>query len=87
MGYTEYEELAAQFGVPFVVGGFEPLDLLEAILMLVRQLEEGRAEVENQYVRSVTRDGNETARRRMFEVFEVSGRKWRYRDYEKGEGW
>ena len=55
MGYTEYEELAAQFHVPFVVGGFEPLDLLEAILMLVRQLEEGRAEVENQYVRSVTR--------------------------------
>jgi len=77
MGFTEYEELAAQFHVPFVVGGFEPLDLLEAILMLVRQLEEGRAQVENQYVRSVTRFGNEPARRRMFEVFEVSDRKWR----------
>jgi len=77
MGYTEYEELAAQFHVPFVVGGFEPLDLLEAILMLVKQLEEGRAEVENQYVRSVTRAGNKAARRRMFEVFEVADRKWR----------
>jgi hydrogenase expression/formation protein HypD len=77
MGYTEYEELARDFRVPFVVGGFEPLDLLEAILMLVRQLEQGRAEVENQYVRSVTRQGNTAARNRMFEVFEVGDRKWR----------
>jgi hydrogenase expression/formation protein HypD len=77
MGYTEYEELAAEFHVPFVVGGFEPLDLLEAILMLVRQLEEGRATVENQYARSVTRLGNEPARRRMREVFEAAHRKWR----------
>jgi hydrogenase expression/formation protein HypD len=77
MGYTEYEELAAQYHVPFVVGGFEPLDLLEAILMLVRQLEEGRAEAENQYARSVTREGNEAARRRMFEVFDIVDRKWR----------
>jgi hydrogenase expression/formation protein HypD len=77
MGYTEYEELAAQYRMPFVVGGFEPLDLLEAILMLVRQLEEGRAEVENQYVRSVTRAGNLPAQARVLEVFEVSGRKWR----------
>ncbi len=45
--------------------------------MLVAQLEEGRAEVENQYVRSVTREGNEAARKRMFEVFEVADRKWR----------
>ena len=77
MGYTEYEELARDFRVPFVVGGFEPLDLLEAILMLVRQLEQGRAEVENQYVRSVTREGNTAARNRMFEVFEIGDRKWR----------
>ena len=77
MGYTEYEELARDFRVPFVVGGFEPLDLLEAILMLVRQLEHGRAEVENQYVRSVTREGNIAARNRMFEVFEIGDRKWR----------
>ncbi len=77
MGYSEYEALAAAYRVPFVVGGFEPLDLLEAILMLVKQLETGRAEVENQYARSVTRAGNEAARRRMFEVFEVTDRKWR----------
>jgi hydrogenase expression/formation protein HypD len=77
MGYTEYEELARDFRVPFVVGGFEPLDLLEAILLLVRQLEQGRAEVENQYVRSVTREGNTAARNRMFEVFEIGDRKWR----------
>jgi hydrogenase expression/formation protein HypD len=77
MGYTEYEALAADYNVPIVVGGFEPLDLLEAILMLVRQLEQGRAEVENQYVRSVTREGNEAARRRMLDVFEVADRAWR----------
>ena len=77
MGYEEYEELARRYKVPFVVGGFEPLDLLEAILLLVRQLEEGRAQVENQYVRSVSRGGNEAARRRMMEVFEVVDRNWR----------
>ena len=58
MGYREYEDLVSEFHVPMVVGGFEPLDLLESISMLVSQLEEGRAEVENQYARSVNRDGN-----------------------------
>ncbi len=77
MGYTEYEELAARYRIPFVVGGFEPLDLLEAIRMLVIQLEEGRADVENQYVRSVTRAGNVPARNRTLDVFEVADRKWR----------
>jgi len=77
MGYREYEELAAEFRVPFVVGGFEPVDLLEAIAMLVEQLEEGRAEAENQYSRSVTREGNPAARKIMFEVFEPIDRKWR----------
>ena len=77
MGYREYEELARVFGVPIVVGGFEPLDLLEAILMLVTQLEEGRVAVENQYVRSVTCDGNRLARKILADVFEVCDRKWR----------
>ena len=77
MGYREYEELAAEFRVPFVVGGFEPVDLLEAIAMLVEQLEEGRAEAENQYSRSVTMEGNAAARKIMFEVFEPVDRKWR----------
>ena len=77
MGYSEYEELARQYDVPFVVTGFEPLDLLQGIQMLVAQLEEGRTDVENQYARSVTREGNEPARLRMMDVFEVTDRKWR----------
>jgi hydrogenase expression/formation protein HypD len=76
-GYREYEVLARDFRVPIVVGGFEPLDLLEAIYMLVLQLEEDRAEVENQYVRSVNREGNLQAQRVVAEVFEISDRKWR----------
>jgi hydrogenase expression/formation protein HypD len=77
MGYREYDELAEEFHVPIVVGGFEPVDLIEAIHMLVCQLEDGRAEVENQYARSVNYDGNLPAQRVMSEVFEVTGRKWR----------
>jgi len=77
MGYREYEQLVAEFRVPIVVSGFEPLDLLEAILMLVVQLEEGRAEVENQYVRSVTYAGNLPAQKVLAEVFQVCDRKWR----------
>jgi hydrogenase expression/formation protein HypD len=77
MGYCQYEELARHFRVPIVVGGFEPVDLLEAIHMLVLQLEAGRAQVENQYARSVSRQGNLPAQRLMEEVFEVCDRKWR----------
>ena len=77
MGYREYEELVREFRVPIVVGGFEPVDLLEAILMLVTQLEQGRAEVENQYVRSVSYEGNLPAQKILAEVFEVCDRKWR----------
>ncbi len=77
MGYRQYEELSRAFHVPFVVAGFEPVDLLEAILLLVIQLEEARAQVENQYVRSVTREGNLAAQKIIEEVFEVVDRKWR----------
>ena len=77
MGYQEYEDLAREFRAPIVVGGFEPVDLLEAIAMLVDQLEAGEARVENQYVRSVTRQGNVAAQRRMMEVFEVVDHRWR----------
>lgn len=77
MGISEYEALVARYRVPIVITGFEPIDLLEGILMTVRQLEEGRAEVENQYVRAVPREGNRAAREVVFEVFEVSDRKWR----------
>jgi hydrogenase expression/formation protein HypD len=77
MGYWEYEALSKQYRVPIVVGGFEPVDLIEAILMLVTQLEEGRAEAENQYARAVTLEGNRIAQKVLLEVFEVVDRKWR----------
>jgi hydrogenase expression/formation protein HypD len=77
MGWTEYEPLAARYRVPIVVTGFEPLDILEGILMCVRQLEAGRHEVENQYVRSVRHDGNQEARATVDAVFELVDRKWR----------
>jgi hydrogenase expression/formation protein HypD len=77
MGYTEYEPLARQYRVPIVVTGFEPLDILQGVLMCVQQLEEGRAEVENQYRRSVRQHGNQTAQRLMHEVFQVVHRTWR----------
>jgi hydrogenase expression/formation protein HypD len=60
-----------------VVSGFEPLDILEGILMVVRQLEQGKTEVENQYTRIVTRDGNKLAQEKILDVFEVCDRKWR----------
>jgi hydrogenase expression/formation protein HypD len=77
MGWTEYEPLAAAFRVPIVVTGFEPLDLLEGILMAVRQLEQGRHTVENQYVRAVRRDGNAEARDAIRRVFRITDRAWR----------
>ncbi|MFQ6045051.1 MAG: hydrogenase formation protein HypD, partial [Gemmatimonadales bacterium] len=77
MGWTEYEPLAAKYRVPIVVTGFEPLDILEGILMAVRQLEEGRHEVENQYVRSVKREGNRHAQELVQKVFQLVDRQWR----------
>jgi hydrogenase expression/formation protein HypD len=77
MGWKEYEPLAAEYGVPIVVTGFEPVDILEGIYMAVRQLEEGRAEVENQYARSVRRSGNEPAQALVSKVFQLVDRAWR----------
>jgi hydrogenase expression/formation protein HypD len=77
MGCREYEALSKRYRVPIVITGFEPLDLLEGILCAVRQLEAGRATVENQYARAVGRDGNRAARELIFEVFEVGDRTWR----------
>jgi hydrogenase expression/formation protein HypD len=77
VGYSEYEPLAEKYKVPFVVTGFEPLDILQGIYMTIKQLEEGRAEVENQYVRAVNRDGNLPAQKIVGEVFTVVHRKWR----------
>jgi hydrogenase expression/formation protein HypD len=77
MGYREYEPIAARYKVPVVITGFEPLDLLEGTLMTVRQLEQGRADVENQYARAVTREGNEAAQKMIFRVFKIADRSWR----------
>ncbi len=77
MGYREYEPLSARFKVPIVITGFEPLDILQGILMAIRQLECGRAEVENQYSRVLDREGNKPAQELVFKVFEIADRKWR----------
>jgi hydrogenase expression/formation protein HypD len=77
MGWTEYEPLAERYRVPIVVTGFEPVDILEGMLMTVQALEDGRHGVENQYVRAVRREGTPAARTRVEEVFELVNRKWR----------
>jgi hydrogenase expression/formation protein HypD len=77
MGLAEYHPIAARFKVPIVVTGFEPVDLLEGILMIVRQLEEGRHVVENEYARAVRADGNPASQKLLEEVFETCDRKWR----------
>jgi hydrogenase expression/formation protein HypD len=77
MGYEEYEPMSAKYKVPIVVTGFEPLDLLQGIFMLVKQLEEGRYNVENQYTRAVIREGNIPAKKLIDKVFEISDRAWR----------
>jgi hydrogenase expression/formation protein HypD len=77
MGYWEYEPIAQQYQVPIVVTGFEPVDLLHGILMLVDMLEDGRVGVENQYVRAVGRGGNQHAQDLVARVFQPADRKWR----------
>lgn len=77
MGYEEYYPIAEKYKVPIVVTGFEPVDILQGVYMCVKQLEEGRAEVENQYSRVVSRDGNKYARDIIKKVFTLSNRKWR----------
>lgn len=77
MGWEEYAPLAAKHRVPIVVTGFEPTDILQGVLMCIRQLESGRAEVENAYARVVCREGNRPAQEMIREVFEVGPRNWR----------
>jgi hydrogenase expression/formation protein HypD len=77
MGYREYEPIAERFRVPIVITGFEPLDILEGVLMTVRQLEVGSWEVQNQYPRVVKREGNLMAQDLVGKVFEINDRKWR----------
>jgi hydrogenase expression/formation protein HypD len=77
MGYQEYEPLAAKYRVPIVVTGFEPLDILQGMAMCVLQLEKGRYTVENQYARSVRREGNKPAQEAVARAFKIIQRKWR----------
>lgn len=77
MGFEQYLPIAAKYRVPIVVTGFEPLDILQGVLMCVQQLESGRAEVENQYSRAVRKEGNQPAQQLIREVFQVIPRKWR----------
>jgi len=87
MGTTEYPPLAAEFGVPIVVTGFEPLDLLEGIRRAVVQLEAGRADCENAYQRVVTEPGNRAAQQVIAEVFEPCDRSWRGIGTIPASGW
>ncbi len=77
MGYEQYIPLANKYNVPIVITGFEPVDILQGILATVKQLENGKAEVENQYSRVVTRAGNIPAQKVLDEVFTIIDRKWR----------
>lgn len=77
MGYDQYHPIAKKYRVPIVVTGFEPLDLLQGIYLCIQQLESGRAEVENQYTRSVKANGNPSAQDLIQEVFEIAPQKWR----------
>ncbi len=77
MGMDEYRPIAERYQTPIVITGFEPADLLQGIHMCVAQLEERRAEVENQYARSARPEGNREAKRVVEEVFQVVPRKWR----------
>lgn len=70
IGSQPYEYFAEEYAKPVVIAGFEPLDVMQAILMLVRQLNEGRAEVENEFTRAVSREGNTKAKALVAEVFE-----------------
>jgi hydrogenase expression/formation protein HypD len=87
MGYWEYPPLAEKFGIPLVVTGFEPLDLLDGIRRAVVQLERGSHEVENAYSRVVTFDGNRAAQKLLSEVLEVTDRAWRGIGVIPKSGW
>jgi hydrogenase expression/formation protein HypD len=87
MGTQEYVPLAREFGTPIVVTGFEPLDILQGVYMCVRQLEAGRAEVENQYRRIVRPEGNPAAARQVLQVLQTVSRKWRGIGEIPDSGW
>ncbi len=77
MGLTAYEPISAKYEVPIIATGFEPVDILQGILMCIQQLEQGLAKVENQYTRAVTAHGNTAAQRLVSEVFQADDQRWR----------
>lgn len=77
MGVEEYGPIAREYHAPIIITGFEPVDILEGILLCVKQLESGRAEVENAYSRAVRTEGNTHARTIVETVFEIADRDWR----------
>jgi len=77
MGTREYEPLASEYRIPIVVTGFEPVDILQGIYLAISALEEGRPGVENQYARSVTREGNRPAQEVIARIFRICDRAWR----------
>jgi hydrogenase expression/formation protein HypD len=87
MGIEAYKPVAAEYRVPIVVTGFEPVDILQGLYMCIRQLEEGRIEVENQYERAVRLEGNLYAQELITEVFEVIPREWRGLGTVVDSGW
>jgi len=87
MGLEEYYPLVDQYQIPIVVTGFEPVDLLQGILMTVKQLEQGEALLENQYTRMVSEKGNPNAKNTIYEVFEVTHRMWRGMDVIPSSGY
>jgi hydrogenase expression/formation protein HypD len=87
MGYWEYPAIVEQYRVPIVVTGFEPLDIVQGILMAVHQLEQGRHQVENAYPRVVTLEGNRPAQAVINQVFMECDRKWRGIGTIPASGW
>lgn len=87
MGYWEYPPIAQQYRIPIVVTGFEPLDLVQGILMTVRQLEAGTCDVENAYSRVVTREGNPAAQKIINTAYRECDRNWRGIGLIPNSGW
>jgi hydrogenase expression/formation protein HypD len=87
MGTAEYQPIVDQFHIPIVVTGFEPLDILQGVFMCVKQLEQGRADLENQYSRIVRPEGNPAAKELVGRVFSTINRKWRGIGEIPDSGW
>ncbi|MBI9048413.1 MAG: hydrogenase formation protein HypD [Anaerolineaceae bacterium] len=87
MGYWEYPPIAEQYGVPMAVTGFEPLDLVNGLLTLIKQLESGKVNVENAYSRVVTHDGNKAAQTMINQVYQPMDMKWRGIGMIPQSGW